>query len=215
MGPVSVDLRVDNSLKPGRFGISSQMRQAEAGKRPGTIVMPSGERIELSDARNVIGRLSDCRIIISRRQHQPPPRRDPPLRQRVRHQRPRLHQRHVRQRRAAHRRPPAHRRRHRHRRHRQPPLRSLLNRTSGPRHRHARLSARHPQARAAGTAVPVLRTRAVGGVERGPSTGRRPVRPRRVSTPAAGGAQRQRPAAASGARSSPPRVAAARRHGSS
>jgi len=65
MGPVSVDLRVDNSLKPGRFGITSQMKQAEAGKRPGTIVMPSGERIELTDTRNAIGRLADCRIVIN------------------------------------------------------------------------------------------------------------------------------------------------------
>jgi hypothetical protein len=65
MGPVSVELRVDNSLKPGRFGISSQLKQADAGKRPGTIVMPSGNRIELADGRNVIGRLADCRIPIS------------------------------------------------------------------------------------------------------------------------------------------------------
>ncbi len=65
MGPVRVDLRVDNSLKPGRFGIASQMKQAEAGKRPGSIVMPTGERIELTDERNLIGRLADCRITIS------------------------------------------------------------------------------------------------------------------------------------------------------
>jgi hypothetical protein len=65
MGPVTVDLRVDNSLKPGRFGISSQIKQSEPGKRPGTIVMPSGERIELTDEPNVIGRLGNCRIIIS------------------------------------------------------------------------------------------------------------------------------------------------------
>ena len=65
MGPVTVDLRVDNSLKPGRFGITSQIKQGEAGPRPGTIVMPSGDRIELSDGRNLIGRLSDCRIVIT------------------------------------------------------------------------------------------------------------------------------------------------------
>lgn len=65
MGPVTVDLRVDNSLKPGRFGISSHIKQSEPGKRPGTIVMPSGERIELTDEPNVIGRLASCRIIIS------------------------------------------------------------------------------------------------------------------------------------------------------
>jgi Protein of unknown function (DUF3662)/FHA domain len=65
MGPVAVDLRVDNSLKPGRFGITSQIKQGEAGRRPGTIVMPSGDRIELTDGRNLIGRLADCRIVIS------------------------------------------------------------------------------------------------------------------------------------------------------
>jgi hypothetical protein len=65
MGPVTVELRVDNSLKTGRFGISSSLKQAEAGNRPGTIVMPSGDRIELDDGRNVIGRLADCQIIVS------------------------------------------------------------------------------------------------------------------------------------------------------
>ena len=65
MGPVTVELRVDNGLKPGRFGIVSQLRQAEPGRRPGSIVMPSGERIELADQHNVIGRLANCRIQLS------------------------------------------------------------------------------------------------------------------------------------------------------
>lgn len=65
MGPVTVELRVDNSLKPGRFGISSQMKQAEAGVRPGTVVMPSGERIPLTGERSVIGRLADCTVVIA------------------------------------------------------------------------------------------------------------------------------------------------------
>lgn len=65
MGPVSVELRVDNALKPGRFGISSQIKAAETGRRPGTIVMPSGERIQLQDGRNLIGRLADCTVIVA------------------------------------------------------------------------------------------------------------------------------------------------------
>jgi hypothetical protein len=65
MGPVNVDLRVDNSLKPGRFGISSQIRQSDPGRRPGTIVMPSGERVELGEEPNIIGRLEHCRIMIT------------------------------------------------------------------------------------------------------------------------------------------------------
>ena len=65
MGPVAVDLRVDNSLRAGHFGISSQLKQSEPGKRPGTIVMPSGDRITLIDGKNLIGRLADCAVVVS------------------------------------------------------------------------------------------------------------------------------------------------------
>jgi hypothetical protein len=65
MGPVNVELRVDNSLKAGRFGIASQLRQSEPGGRPGTIVMPSGDRIELGEPSHTIGRMSDCTVVVS------------------------------------------------------------------------------------------------------------------------------------------------------
>ncbi len=65
MGPVNVELQVDNSLKPGRFGIASQLKQPEPGKRPGTIVMPSGDRISLKEGKNLIGRLADCAVVVS------------------------------------------------------------------------------------------------------------------------------------------------------
>jgi hypothetical protein len=65
MGPVSVEIRVDNQLKPGRFGITSQIKAVETGRRPGTVVTPSGDRIELGDGRNLIGRLADCAVIVS------------------------------------------------------------------------------------------------------------------------------------------------------
>lgn len=65
MGPVSVDLQIDNELRAGRFGIASSIKQPEPGKRPGTIVMPSGDRIELIADTNLIGRLADCAIVIT------------------------------------------------------------------------------------------------------------------------------------------------------
>jgi hypothetical protein len=43
MGPVTVEMR----------------------RRPGTVVTPSGDRIELGDGRNLIGRLADCAVIVS------------------------------------------------------------------------------------------------------------------------------------------------------
>jgi hypothetical protein len=65
MGPVTVELRIDNELRQGRFGILSHLRQPDPGRRPGTIVMPSGDRIELTDDAHTIGRLSDCTVVVS------------------------------------------------------------------------------------------------------------------------------------------------------
>jgi hypothetical protein len=64
MGPVSVVLRVENSLKPGRFGIASQLRQSPGGSPLGALVLPSGERIELRDKPLTIGRLSDSNLTL-------------------------------------------------------------------------------------------------------------------------------------------------------
>ena len=65
MGPVSVELRIDNELRPGRFGIVSGLKQTDPGTRPGTIVMPSGDRIPLDENSHTIGRLADCTVVIS------------------------------------------------------------------------------------------------------------------------------------------------------
>jgi hypothetical protein len=65
MGPVTVALRVDNSLKPGRFGIASQLRQGPGGPLLGAIVLPSGERVALGEGTAVIGRMTECDITIA------------------------------------------------------------------------------------------------------------------------------------------------------
>lgn len=65
MGPVTVELRIDNNLRPGRFGIVSGLKQTDPGTRPGTIVMPSGDRVPLDGNSHTIGRLADCTIVIS------------------------------------------------------------------------------------------------------------------------------------------------------
>jgi hypothetical protein len=64
MGPVTVSLVVDNDLKPGRFGILSQLKQAPSGVGAGSLVLPSGARIQLGAAPTTIGRLPDCTITI-------------------------------------------------------------------------------------------------------------------------------------------------------
>jgi hypothetical protein len=63
MGPVRVTMTVDNNLKPGRFTVSSRLREAGGGGSA-TLVLPSGERVALSDRIVTIGRLPDCTIAL-------------------------------------------------------------------------------------------------------------------------------------------------------
>jgi len=65
MGPVNVQLLVDNSLKVGRFGISSQLKQASGGLGAGSLVLPSGERVPLGERTTTVGRLPECTITIN------------------------------------------------------------------------------------------------------------------------------------------------------
>ncbi len=65
MGPVSVDLAVDNKLKPGRFGVTSSMKEPGGGAGAGSLVLPSGERIPLKGTAISIGRMPDCTIMVN------------------------------------------------------------------------------------------------------------------------------------------------------
>ncbi|MEO5901484.1 MAG: DUF3662 and FHA domain-containing protein [Ilumatobacteraceae bacterium] len=64
MGPVSIELDVDNSLKPGRFAIESRMKESGGGG-VGSLVLPSGERVSLGGKVVTIGRLPDCSIPVN------------------------------------------------------------------------------------------------------------------------------------------------------
>jgi hypothetical protein len=64
MGPVSVQLSVDNSLRSGRFNIVSQLKQAASGPGMGSLVLPSGNRVDLSGNKVTVGRLPECTISI-------------------------------------------------------------------------------------------------------------------------------------------------------
>lgn len=62
MGTVSVEMSIDNSLKPGRFAIESVMRETGGGLGAGSLVLPSGDRIKLGQEVITIGRLPECTI---------------------------------------------------------------------------------------------------------------------------------------------------------
>ncbi len=65
MGPVGVQLMIDNNLKPGRFEVVSTMREAGNGVSAGTLVMPSGERLNLIGQLVTVGRLAECSISLN------------------------------------------------------------------------------------------------------------------------------------------------------
>ena len=64
MGPVTVQLSVDNNLRSGRFGIVSQLKQAATGPGMGSLVLPSGNRVDLGVGKVTVGRLPECTISI-------------------------------------------------------------------------------------------------------------------------------------------------------
>ena len=65
MGPVAIELIVDNSLKPGRFTVASRMKEGGGGVGAGSLVLPSGERITIGQRTITVGRLPECTIPVS------------------------------------------------------------------------------------------------------------------------------------------------------
>ena len=65
MGPVIVEMIVDNGLKPGRFTTSCRMKEAGGGVGAGALVLSSGARIPLGQQIITIGRLPDCTVPVT------------------------------------------------------------------------------------------------------------------------------------------------------
>jgi hypothetical protein len=62
MGPVTVELKVDEQLPTGRFDISSSMREPAPGRGTSSLVLPTGNRTALGNEVVSIGRNPDCTI---------------------------------------------------------------------------------------------------------------------------------------------------------
>ncbi|MBA3288803.1 MAG: DUF3662 domain-containing protein [Acidimicrobiia bacterium] len=65
MGPVHVELNADEDVKPGRFDVVAQLKQAVGGVGAGSLVLPSGQRIALGDRPMSVGRSSGNSIPLS------------------------------------------------------------------------------------------------------------------------------------------------------
>jgi len=64
MGPVDVVIYVDKRMHEGQFNIESQLRQGVGGSGAGALILGDGGRVELTDQVVVIGRMSDCQIVV-------------------------------------------------------------------------------------------------------------------------------------------------------
>jgi hypothetical protein len=65
MGPVDVELVVDDRLHTGAFQITSRMAEGDGGAGAGSIVLPSGDRFSLTDSVITIGRHPDSNLVLA------------------------------------------------------------------------------------------------------------------------------------------------------
>jgi hypothetical protein len=66
LGPVAVELVVDEEQKPGRFDVAATLRQADdTAPKQSTLVLPSGEHVALTDGTVTVGRLSESTIALN------------------------------------------------------------------------------------------------------------------------------------------------------
>jgi hypothetical protein len=64
VGPVRVELLADEALRTGAFQIESVMTEGTGGAGAGSLVLPTGQRIALSERVLTIGRLPECNVVL-------------------------------------------------------------------------------------------------------------------------------------------------------
>jgi len=65
MGPVEVELVVDERLQMGAYQITGRMAEGEGGAGAGSIVLPNGDRFSLTESVITIGRHPDSNLVLA------------------------------------------------------------------------------------------------------------------------------------------------------
>jgi len=65
MGPVMVELSLAEAYPTGDFEVVAKLRESASGRPPGSLVLPTDERIRLDEATVRIGRVSDNELVLS------------------------------------------------------------------------------------------------------------------------------------------------------
>ncbi|MDQ6728644.1 MAG: DUF3662 and FHA domain-containing protein [Actinomycetota bacterium] len=65
VGPVHVELQVDDSLSTGQFLVASGFQEAPGGAAVGSLYLEDGRRVEIGEQPLVIGRMPECDVPLS------------------------------------------------------------------------------------------------------------------------------------------------------
>lgn len=65
MGPVSVDMVVDEKLRTGMFRVEGRLKEGPGGGGAGSLLLPTDERVVLGEYVVTIGRMPDCTVVLA------------------------------------------------------------------------------------------------------------------------------------------------------
>ncbi len=65
VGPVHVELHVDDSLTQGQFLVASTFQEAPGGAAVGSLFLEDGRRVEIGEQPLTIGRMPECDVVLS------------------------------------------------------------------------------------------------------------------------------------------------------
>ena len=65
LGPVEVELKVDEGMHTGAFQIDARMREGAGGIGAGSLILPTGERVVLSEHILSIGSMPESNIVLA------------------------------------------------------------------------------------------------------------------------------------------------------
>ena len=65
MGPITVELVVDEDRRKGSFDVQGRLREGEGGGGPGSLLLPTGERVVLGEFVVTVGRMPDSTLVLA------------------------------------------------------------------------------------------------------------------------------------------------------
>jgi hypothetical protein len=65
LGPVEVELVLTDGMRTGTFTITGKMKQGAGGAGAGSLVLPTGDRVPLSESILTVGRLPESNIVLA------------------------------------------------------------------------------------------------------------------------------------------------------